>query len=130
MVAATVQSLQGVDILVSNAAIVLSSQFLATTEAEWDEVMRVNLKSVFHVSAPCVPEHRARISAVVEPHVKYVSQLDNLVQVLRLCARKRQNSSWKFGVVHAVRAGGGAADAGAESGAARAGRLHHQHVIR
>ena len=51
---ATVQSFHGVDILVSNAGIVRASDlgasdFLATHEGDWDDVMRVNLKGVFLV---------------------------------------------------------------------------------
>jgi 2-deoxy-D-gluconate 3-dehydrogenase len=39
-----------VDILVNNAGTILRNDALAFTEAEWDQVMNVNLKSVFFLS--------------------------------------------------------------------------------
>ena len=56
--AATLQTFHGVDILVSNAGIVRAADFLDMAEADFDEVVRVNLKGVFLVSlcpACCVP---------------------------------------------------------------------------
>jgi NAD(P)-dependent dehydrogenase (short-subunit alcohol dehydrogenase family) len=41
------QNLGGLDILVNNAGITLQGRFLEFSEADWDEVMRVNLRSVF-----------------------------------------------------------------------------------
>ncbi len=58
LVAATLQTFHGVDILVSNAGIVRAADFLDMAEADFDEVVRVNLKGVFLVSlypACCVP---------------------------------------------------------------------------
>lgn len=50
LVAATLQTFHGVDILVSNAGIVRAADFLDMSEADFDEVVRVNLKGVFLVS--------------------------------------------------------------------------------
>ena len=50
MVAWTVQAYGGVDILVANAGIVKGAEFMEMTEADFDEVLRVNLKGVFLVS--------------------------------------------------------------------------------
>ena len=42
------------DILVNNAAVILSKDILETADAEWDEVMAVNVKGAFHhVRAAC-----------------------------------------------------------------------------
>ena len=50
MVAETQAQLGGIDILVNNAAIAHPRKFDEITEAEWDEVLAVNLKSVFLVT--------------------------------------------------------------------------------
>lgn len=50
MVAWTVQAYGGVDILVANAGIVKGAEFMEMEEADFDEVLRVNLKGVFLVS--------------------------------------------------------------------------------
>lgn len=47
LVAATLQTFHGVDILVSNAGIVRAADFLDMEEEDFDEVIRVNLKGVF-----------------------------------------------------------------------------------
>lgn len=49
LVAATLQTFHGVDILVNNAGIVRAADFLDMTEADFDEVIRVNLKGMFLV---------------------------------------------------------------------------------
>jgi len=47
LVAATVQSWGSVDALVANAGIAIGSDFLDVTEADFDKVIRVNLKGAF-----------------------------------------------------------------------------------
>jgi NAD(P)-dependent dehydrogenase (short-subunit alcohol dehydrogenase family) len=56
-VAATVTGrLGGIDILVNNAGILPSREtVLETTEADWDETLRVNLKGVFLMSRAALP---------------------------------------------------------------------------
>ena len=49
LVAATVQAWGAVDVLVSNAGIVHAADFLDVTEADFDRVLRVNLKGMFLV---------------------------------------------------------------------------------
>lgn len=51
----TVDQLGGLDILFNNAGIILRADLLATSEADWDEVMAVNVKSVFLMSKYAVP---------------------------------------------------------------------------
>lgn len=50
----------GVDILVNSAGIQRYGDVVETTESDWDEVMAVNLKSVFLASKYAVPEMRKR----------------------------------------------------------------------
>ncbi len=45
----------GVDILINNAGIYPRRSFLEMTEAEWDEMQDVNLKSMFHTCKLAVP---------------------------------------------------------------------------
>jgi 2-deoxy-D-gluconate 3-dehydrogenase len=46
----TVQQLGGIDILFNNAGIIRRSQFTEFTEKDWDDVMNVNIRSVFFLS--------------------------------------------------------------------------------
>jgi len=51
----TVDELGGLDILFNNAGIVRRATVLETTEAEWDRVMAVNVKSIFLLSKYAIP---------------------------------------------------------------------------
>ena len=68
LVAATVASFGGVDILVANAGIVRVADFLDMSEQDFDDVIRVNLKGCFLVRlctscrtlrAECVPSNES-----------------------------------------------------------------------
>jgi len=59
-VAASAEGSGGLDILHNNAGIQRYGTVVGTTEEEWDEVLRVNLKSVYLVSRACVPLILAR----------------------------------------------------------------------
>jgi 2-deoxy-D-gluconate 3-dehydrogenase len=62
-VAAAAAALGGIDILVNNAGIIRRKDALDVTDADWDEVLDVNLKSVFFLSqavARRLVERRAR----------------------------------------------------------------------
>ena len=48
MIAKTVSTYGKIDILVNNAGITADNTLLKMTEAEWDRVLNVNLKGVFH----------------------------------------------------------------------------------
>jgi NAD(P)-dependent dehydrogenase (short-subunit alcohol dehydrogenase family) len=52
--------LGGLDILHNNAGILRYGTVVSTPEAEWDEVLRVNLKGFYLVSRACVPLIQAR----------------------------------------------------------------------
>lgn len=51
----TVSTLGGLDILFNNAGIIRRANVLNTTEAEWDRVMAVNIKSIFLMSKYAIP---------------------------------------------------------------------------
>ena len=55
-----VNAFGGIDILVNNAGIQLYGSVVETTEAEWDAVLGVNLKSIFLCSKYCIPEIQKR----------------------------------------------------------------------
>ncbi|MGH6941102.1 SDR family NAD(P)-dependent oxidoreductase [Hypericibacter sp.] len=57
---ATAERFGGVDILVNNAGLQLERTIEHTSEAEWDRVMAVNLKSVFLCSRAAIPAMRRR----------------------------------------------------------------------
>lgn len=54
----TVSSLGGLDILFNNAGIIRRATVVELTEEEWDQVMAVNLKSIFLLSKYAVPVMR------------------------------------------------------------------------
>jgi len=51
----TVSELGGLDILFNNAGTIRRATVLETTEAEWDRVMAVNVKSIFLLSKYAIP---------------------------------------------------------------------------
>lgn len=59
-VAETVAALGGIDILFNNAGMIRRADVLETTEEEWDQVMAVNVKSVFLMSKFVVPVMASR----------------------------------------------------------------------
>ncbi len=60
MIAAVERDLGPVDILVNNAGIARFQSVEATTEADWDEILAANLKSVFLVTQAVLPGMRSR----------------------------------------------------------------------
>jgi len=60
MIASIEKDLGPVDILVNNAGIALHQNIEETREADWDEVLTVNLKSVFLVTQAVLPGMRQR----------------------------------------------------------------------
>jgi NAD(P)-dependent dehydrogenase (short-subunit alcohol dehydrogenase family) len=59
-VARTVEAFGGLDILFNNAGIIRRADVLTTTEAEWERVMDVNVKSVFLMSKYAIPHMEKR----------------------------------------------------------------------
>ena len=59
MVETVQECLGGIDILVNNAGISRPQPLSEITEQDWDEIIAVNLKSVFLVTQAVVPKMRA-----------------------------------------------------------------------
>jgi len=59
-VEAAVAAFGGLDILFNNAGIIRRADVLTTTEAEWDRVMDVNVKSIFLMSKCAIPHMERR----------------------------------------------------------------------
>lgn len=55
---ASIGRFQRLDVLVNNAGALLVADIEGTTEAEWDQIMSVNLKGTFLVSKAALPELR------------------------------------------------------------------------
>jgi 3-oxoacyl-[acyl-carrier protein] reductase len=60
MVAAVEENLGSADILVNNAGIVATKPLAEITEADWDEMLAVNLKSAFLATQQVLPGMRSR----------------------------------------------------------------------
>ena len=67
MLAATIDSFGGVDVLVNNAAMLAKASFLDLTEADFDRVLRVNLKGAFLCSQAVARHMVERIEAGAAP---------------------------------------------------------------
>jgi len=65
------KSLGGLDVVVNNAGILFSNPIEEVTEAEWDKVMDVNLKSMFFLVQQALPYLKSGIS----PRVINISSL-------------------------------------------------------
>ncbi|MEN6604202.1 MAG: SDR family NAD(P)-dependent oxidoreductase [Bryobacteraceae bacterium] len=65
MIDAVVAHFGGLDILVNNAGYHISKSIEATSEEEWDYILRNNLKSVFLCSKFAIPHLRARKGCIV-----------------------------------------------------------------
>lgn len=60
LVARTAEALGPVEILVNNAGIAVPRPVAEITAADWDEAIRINLSSVFHVTQAALPAMRAQ----------------------------------------------------------------------
>ncbi|MBI2194948.1 MAG: glucose 1-dehydrogenase [Planctomycetes bacterium] len=60
MVGRAVEAFGGIDVLHNNAAIIRSHSVTETSEAEWDLILRVDLKSVYLCSRACIPVMKKR----------------------------------------------------------------------
>jgi NAD(P)-dependent dehydrogenase (short-subunit alcohol dehydrogenase family) len=67
MVASVVARFGSVDVLVNNAGIVSPGDFLDVTEAEFDRVLRVNLKGAFLVAQACARQMVAQVKKGGKP---------------------------------------------------------------
>jgi 3-oxoacyl-[acyl-carrier protein] reductase len=66
MVADVIKTFGGVDVLVNNAGVSRDNLLLRMTEAQWDEVMQTNLKSVFNMTKQVIrPMMKARSGSII-----------------------------------------------------------------
>ena len=68
---------EGIDILVNNAGILRAGSVVSTSEADWDQVINVNLKSVYLCSKYALPHIAARSGGAVV-NIASVAGLDGL----------------------------------------------------
>jgi NAD(P)-dependent dehydrogenase (short-subunit alcohol dehydrogenase family) len=77
----------GLHVLVNNAAIILSKDILQTSEPEWDDVMDVNVKGVFHHCRAVLPHLLSQRSGSIV-NVSSISGVVGLPQQAAYCASK------------------------------------------
>jgi NAD(P)-dependent dehydrogenase (short-subunit alcohol dehydrogenase family) len=86
-VALAVAQFGGVDLLVNNAAVILSKDILATTPAEWEMVMAVNVTGVYFHCRAVLPQMISKgLGAIV--NVTSISGVLGLPQQAAYCASK------------------------------------------
>lgn len=105
LVSGTVEAYGGVDVLVSNAALVTYTMLVDTSEEDWDRVLDVNLKSAFLLSRRCIPLmaqrgggsiilfasiHARTTAATVTPYVASKGGIVSLTRCLALEAAPHQ----------------------------------------
>ncbi len=65
MVAAAAKALGGVDVLINNAGTAARQPFLSITAADWDQIIAVNLRSMFLVAQAVARDMVARGSGII-----------------------------------------------------------------
>ena len=78
-VAKTLEVFGTIDILVNNAGITRDSMFHKMTEEQWDQVMTVNLKSMFYICKEVVPVMREKCYGKIV-NISSTSALGNIGQ--------------------------------------------------
>lgn len=98
LIDATLQAFGALDILVNNAGILYTANAPDTTDAQWLEIMAVNVSAVFYLSRAAIPHMRARGGGVIvnvssewglngEPnHVAYCTSKAAVAQMTRCLA--------------------------------------------
>ena len=86
VVAETLAAFGGIDILVNAAGIIGNGTLENTTLAQWDEMMEINLRSVFHLTQLALPSIIARTGNIV--NVSSVTGVRAFPNVLAYCVSK------------------------------------------
>ncbi|HJQ24619.1 MAG TPA: glucose 1-dehydrogenase [Blastocatellia bacterium] len=84
--AEAVERLGGLDVVVNAAGILKSGRIETTTLAEWDEMLNINLRSIFHLMQLAVPHLEASRGNLV--NVSSVTGLRSFPGVLAYCVSK------------------------------------------
>ena len=86
IVQAALDAYGAIDVLVNAAGIIASGSIETTTDAAWDEMTDINLRSVFRLMREAVPHLSARKGAIV--NVSSVTGLRSFPGVLAYCVSK------------------------------------------
>ncbi len=65
LIKSTIDKFGGIDILINNAGIVFAKKLISTSEEEWDQIINVNLKSVFLFTKTVLPYMISKKSGVI-----------------------------------------------------------------
>lgn len=87
MVQATLEEFGKIDILINNAGIAKYGKVDATDEETWDQVLAVNLKSVYLCSSSVIPEMR-KIGKGKIVNIASIAGLTGFSQLAAYCASK------------------------------------------
>ena len=86
LVAETVDSFGGIDVLINAAGIIKTGNIENTTLDDWDKMMNVNLRSMFYLTQKCVPHLEASKGNIV--NVSSVTGTRAFPNVLAYCVSK------------------------------------------
>jgi NAD(P)-dependent dehydrogenase (short-subunit alcohol dehydrogenase family) len=86
LVSETVQHLGQIDVLINAAGIIKNGSIEDTTLDDWDKMLNINLRSVFHLMQKCVPHLEASTGNVV--NVSSVTGPRAFPNVLAYCVSK------------------------------------------
>lgn len=86
LISETLQHLNQIDVLVNCAGIIKNGTIENTTLDDWDKMMNINLRSVFHIMQKCVPHLEAIKGNIV--NISSVTGLRAFPGVLAYCVSK------------------------------------------
>jgi NAD(P)-dependent dehydrogenase (short-subunit alcohol dehydrogenase family) len=86
IVATTIDTFGGIDVLVNAAGVIATGTMENTTDAAWDAMMGINLRAPFRLMREAAPHLKARKGAVV--NVSSVNGLRSFAGVLAYCVSK------------------------------------------
>lgn len=81
----TIEKFKTIDILINNAGIFPKKDFSQIKEADWDQVLQVNLKSMFLCSQACVKKMKAKAKII---NISSIASLIGFKGFVHYCASK------------------------------------------